>query len=98
MGASPDQKCIDIFIKVIARGLVASDSPQVLLKLLKFIFGSYDVLSGLSTSFFNDKNKNIIRDLMDLLVEAHQEVPAWLEGMACDVRHQQSNRRGNNRK
>ncbi|XP_033759680.1 putative ATP-dependent RNA helicase Pl10 isoform X1 [Pecten maximus] len=41
---------------------------------------------GLATSFFNDKNKNIIRDLMDLLVEAHQEVPSWLESMAYDAR------------
>ena len=42
--------------------------------------------SGLATSFFNEKNKNITRDLMDLLVEAHQEVPSWLESMAYDSR------------
>ncbi|XP_060064011.1 ATP-dependent RNA helicase DDX3X-like isoform X1 [Ylistrum balloti] len=41
---------------------------------------------GLATSFFNEKNKNIIRDLMDLLVEAHQEVPSWLESMAYEAR------------
>ncbi|XP_060588964.1 ATP-dependent RNA helicase DDX3Y-like isoform X3 [Ruditapes philippinarum] len=41
---------------------------------------------GLATSFFNEKNKNITRDLMDLLVEAHQEVPSWLESTAYDSR------------
>ncbi|XP_078738664.1 ATP-dependent RNA helicase DDX3X isoform X1 [Lampetra fluviatilis] len=37
---------------------------------------------GLATSFFNMKNSSLARDLMDLLVEAHQEVPTWLEGVA----------------
>uniref|UniRef100_A0A0B7AP21 RNA helicase n=1 Tax=Arion vulgaris TaxID=1028688 RepID=A0A0B7AP21_9EUPU len=41
---------------------------------------------GLATSFFNEKNKNIIRDLLDLLSEANQEVPPWLESMSMDVR------------
>lgn len=41
---------------------------------------------GLATSFFNEKNKNITRDLMDLLVEAKQEVPSWLESTAYDSR------------
>ncbi|KAK7893074.1 hypothetical protein WMY93_022226 [Mugilogobius chulae] len=34
---------------------------------------------GLATSFFNDKNGNITKDLLDILVEAKQEVPSWLE-------------------
>ena len=41
---------------------------------------------GLATSFFNDRNRNICRDLMQLLVEAKQEVPSWLEGVAYDVK------------
>lgn len=51
-------------------------------------------LSGLATSFFNEKNKNVIRDLLDLLVEAKQEVPSWLESMAYDSRPQGGVRRG----
>ncbi|CAJ0947027.1 unnamed protein product, partial [Mesorhabditis belari] len=39
---------------------------------------------GLATSFFNDKNRNIARDLMDLIVEANQELPEWLERVASD--------------
>jgi len=42
---------------------------------------------GLATSFFNDKNKNIIRDLCELLIEAKQEVPTWLESMSYESRH-----------
>lgn len=49
---------------------------------------------GLATSFFNEKNKNVIRDLLDLLVEAKQEVPSWLESMAYDSRPQGGVRRG----
>ncbi|GFS05379.1 ATP-dependent RNA helicase DDX3X [Elysia marginata] len=41
---------------------------------------------GLATSFFNEKNKNIMRDLLDLLNEANQEVPTWLESMSYDSR------------
>ncbi len=33
---------------------------------------------GAATSFFTDKNRNIQRDLMDLLVEAKQEIPPWM--------------------
>ena len=41
---------------------------------------------GTATSFFNDSNVNIARDLRDLLVEAKQEVPGWLDSMAADSR------------
>jgi ATP-dependent RNA helicase DDX3X len=41
---------------------------------------------GLATSFFNDGNASIARDLCDLLSDAKQEVPQWLETMASDVR------------
>ena len=36
---------------------------------------------GIATSFFNRKNTNITQDLYDLLTEAKQEVPTWLEDM-----------------
>lgn len=49
---------------------------------------------GLATSFFNEKNKNVIRDLLDLLVESKQEVPTWLESMAYDSRPPGGIRRG----
>ncbi|GAA5965051.1 hypothetical protein JCM8115_005699 [Rhodotorula mucilaginosa] len=38
--------------------------------------------TGLATAFFNRGNKNIVRDLIELLKEAKQEVPAWLEAVA----------------
>lgn len=41
---------------------------------------------GLATSFFNDRNKNICSDLLELLAETKQEVPSWLEGMAYDIK------------
>jgi ATP-dependent RNA helicase DDX3X len=33
---------------------------------------------GRATSFYTDKNRNLSRDLLDLLTEGKQEVPAWL--------------------
>ncbi|XP_017336595.1 DEAD-box helicase 3 X-linked b isoform X3 [Ictalurus punctatus] len=47
---------------------------------------------GLATSFFNDKNGNITKDLLDILVEAKQEVPSWLESLAYEHQHKGSNR------
>jgi ATP-dependent RNA helicase DDX3X len=41
--------------------------------------------NGLATAFYNDKNKNIVRDLVDLLQEAGQEVPTWLMDAALDA-------------
>ncbi|TKY89732.1 hypothetical protein EX895_001517 [Sporisorium graminicola] len=38
--------------------------------------------TGHATAFFNRGNKNIVRDLLDLLKEANQEVPQWLEAVA----------------
>jgi ATP-dependent RNA helicase DDX3X len=37
--------------------------------------------TGLSTAFFNRANRNIVRDLIDLLKEANQEVPSFLEAI-----------------
>lgn len=36
---------------------------------------------GKATSFFSEKNLNVRRDLIEILKEANQEVPAWLEQM-----------------
>ncbi|TEB32991.1 DEAD-domain-containing protein [Coprinellus micaceus] len=38
--------------------------------------------TGVSTAFFNRGNKNIVRDLVELLREANQEIPSWLETVA----------------
>ncbi|KAG8701941.1 DEAD-box ATP-dependent RNA helicase [Ceratobasidium sp. 395] len=38
--------------------------------------------TGTSTAFFNRGNKNIVRELIGLLREANQEVPAWLDTVA----------------
>ncbi|XP_048652433.1 ATP-dependent RNA helicase DDX3X isoform X2 [Marmota marmota marmota] len=47
---------------------------------------------GLATSFFNERNINITKDLLDLLVEAKQEVPSWLENMAFEHHYKGSSR------
>ena len=38
--------------------------------------------TGLSTAFFNRGNRGVVRDLIELLKEAHQEVPIFLENIA----------------
>ncbi|OCH96360.1 ATP-dependent RNA helicase ded-1 [Obba rivulosa] len=38
--------------------------------------------TGIATAFFNRNNRNIVRDLLELLREANQEIPAWLETVA----------------
>ncbi|XP_049640883.1 ATP-dependent RNA helicase DDX3X-like [Suncus etruscus] len=47
---------------------------------------------GLATSFFNERNGNITKDLLDLLVEAKQDVPSWLESMAYEHRYKGGSR------
>jgi len=37
---------------------------------------------GLATSFFNEKNRNVCRDLVELLEEAGQEIEPWLYDLA----------------
>lgn len=51
---------------------------------------------GQATSFFNEKNRNIATDLLDILTEAHQEVPEWLEGLARETKKDTGSRRGHN--
>ncbi|XP_072935947.1 putative ATP-dependent RNA helicase Pl10 isoform X2 [Epargyreus clarus] len=41
---------------------------------------------GVATSFFNDSNRGLARDLIELLVEAKQDVPDWLTSTAADGR------------
>lgn len=38
--------------------------------------------TGHATAFFNRGNRNVVRDLIDLLKEANQEIPQWLEAVA----------------
>jgi ATP-dependent RNA helicase DDX3X len=38
--------------------------------------------TGISTAFFNRGNRGVVRDLIDLLKEANQEVPTFLESIA----------------
>ncbi|KAG0354684.1 DEAD-box ATP-dependent RNA helicase [Gamsiella multidivaricata] len=35
--------------------------------------------TGIATAFLNRGNKGVVRDLLDLLKEANQEIPGWLE-------------------
>uniref|UniRef100_A0A1Y1MVT3 RNA helicase n=1 Tax=Photinus pyralis TaxID=7054 RepID=A0A1Y1MVT3_PHOPY len=49
---------------------------------------------GLATSFFNDRNRNLATAMLDLLVEAKQDLPSWLENVALDGRAPTSGRRG----
>ncbi|KAI0731398.1 DEAD-domain-containing protein [Earliella scabrosa] len=37
---------------------------------------------GIATAFFNRGNRNIVRDLIELLREANQEIPGWLDTVA----------------
>ena len=53
--------------------------------------------TGLATSFFNDKNRNIARDLTDLIVEANQDLPDWLERVASEAQRSGGGNRGRNR-
>ncbi|OJA21212.1 hypothetical protein AZE42_01365 [Rhizopogon vesiculosus] len=41
--------------------------------------------TGVSTAFFNRGNKNIVRDLLELLREANQEIPTWLESVVQET-------------
>ena len=47
---------------------------------------------GLATAFFNRSNKNIARELVELLKEAKQDVPHWLENLLRETSYYRSNR------
>jgi len=55
---------------------------------------------GVATSFFNEKNRNLVRDLVELISETKQEMPAWLESINNEQRSAYSshNRRGGGQK
>jgi ATP-dependent RNA helicase DDX3X len=42
--------------------------------------------TGLATAFFNRNNKNIVNDLINILNEANQEIPSFLESIARETR------------
>uniref|UniRef100_T1HQB5 RNA helicase n=1 Tax=Rhodnius prolixus TaxID=13249 RepID=T1HQB5_RHOPR len=48
---------------------------------------------GLATSFFNDKNRNLVRDLVDLIVDSKQELPPWLQSLSTEMKAPLSSRR-----
>lgn len=52
---------------------------------------------GVATSFFNDTNRSLARDLVELLVEAKQDVPNWLTSTAADGRLGGGSRRAGSR-
>lgn len=51
---------------------------------------------GQATSFFNEKNRNVAAELLDILSEAHQEVPEWLEGLAKETKRDNYTKRNYN--
>lgn len=44
---------------------------------------------GLATSFFNEKNRNMALDLVELITETKQELPDWLAALAKEVQGEQ---------
>ncbi|XP_037562267.1 putative ATP-dependent RNA helicase Pl10 isoform X2 [Dermacentor silvarum] len=44
---------------------------------------------GLATSFFNEKNRNMALDLVELITETKQELPDWLACLAKEVQAEQ---------
>ena len=41
---------------------------------------------GLATAFFNEQNVGIARDLVEIMGEANQDVPSWLQSFAAESR------------
>ena len=40
---------------------------------------------GLATSFFNEKNRNLTKDLVELIVESNQELPGTENGYSRKI-------------
>jgi hypothetical protein len=59
----------------------------------KDFFSYILIFLGQATSFFNEKNRNIAVDLLDILSESHQEVPEWLEGLARETKRETHSKR-----
>jgi ATP-dependent RNA helicase DDX3X len=56
--------------------------------------------SGLATAFFNEKDANLAKPLVELMQEANQEVPSWLQQYATRASYGgggRSKRSGGNR-
>lgn len=54
--------------------------------------------TGLASSLFNEKNRNVAPDLLELLTESKQEVPEWLVAISREVAHEsRMSHRGGNR-
>lgn len=51
---------------------------------------------GQATSFFNEKNRNVAVELLDIFVEANQEIPEWLEGLAREAKRDNYTKRNYN--
>ena len=49
---------------------------------------------GVATSFFNDKNRNMASDLVELITETNQELPDWLHNLAKEVSGEHNRGRG----
>lgn len=49
---------------------------------------------GLATSFFNDKNRNMAVDVVELIQETNQELPDWLLNISREVQAEQNRGRG----
>jgi ATP-dependent RNA helicase DDX3X len=50
--------------------------------------------SGLAIAFFNENNKNIAKDLVEVLEEANQDCPTWLRDIAKDAYYDKRSKRG----
>lgn len=46
---------------------------------------------GLATSFFNEKNRNMASDLVELIQETNQDLPEWLSNISKEM-HNESRR------
>ena len=49
---------------------------------------------GVATSFFNDKNRNMAVDLVELIMETNQELPEWLHNLSKEVSGEHNRGRG----
>lgn len=49
---------------------------------------------GVATSFFNEKNRNMAVDLVELIMETNQELPDWLHNLSKDVSGEHGRGRG----
>lgn len=62
------------------------NNEKYFIDITKLIVFSTLLFPGLATSFLNDKNRNLVRDLVELISESKQELPGWLESMAAENR------------